>query len=352
MKISFLAVTAVLLLATIGHAESVAVVGDDILSASLQVCAKKSKITRDPMTLPLPPGFKGEFVTIESESASCTGQYAAVTTPAGEYFVGTPWSLQGMSGTPAEKIRQFGRERLRQSFTAEIDGSRSKSGLFHVVILQKTESGDVPMEGWIDGEGTTFFAGSFRSMSDDIAKQRLADLQKVFATAPARGSQNAPVSIVEFSDFQCPSCKRAASYVKPILEKYGDKVRFTRADLPLISSHPWAFGAALAGRAIYRQSPEAFWKFKDAVYEMQAELSMFTLEDFATGFVKDNDLNLPRYQKEIESPELRAEILSSVGAAFSQGIFGTPTYLVNGVMVDADADGSGLDNYVAKLLAK
>lgn len=351
MRKTCFALVSVVFLTSAAFAADKPVISDDLIHRALQVCQSQPKISREPMTQPLPNGFKGEYITVESDSPSCAGQYAAVITPAGEYFIGTPWTLAGYAGTPAEKLRQFGRDRLQQSFSAEIDGRRSKSGLSHVVLRQKTEFGDVPIEGWIDSEGTTFFAGSFHDTSDDLAKVRAAEIQKVVSLSPTKGPADAPVWVAEFSDFQCPSCKRSAGYFKPILAKYGDKIRYTRVDLPLISSHPWAFSAALAGRAIYRQSPEAFWQYKDAVYEMQDDLSMFTLEDFAKGFVKDHDLDLARYQKDIESPELSNEILTSVGTAFSQQIFGTPTYLVNGVLVESGSDGGALDSYIGKLLA-
>lgn len=351
MRKIVLSLASAVVFASAAFAADKAVVSDDLLKASLQVCQGQPTFTREPMTQPLPQGFKGEYVTVKSDSISCAGQYAAVITPAGEYFVGIPWPLAGISGTPAEKLRQFGRDRLNQSFTAEIDSLRSKSGLYHVILKQKTEFGDIPIEGWIDSQGTMFFAGSFHDPSDDVMKARLAEIQKATTLAPTKGPADAPVWVIEFSDFQCPSCKRAAGFFKPILAKYGDRIRYTRVDLPLVSSHPWAFAAALAGRAIYRQSPEAFWQYKDAVYEMQDDLSIFTLEDFVKGFVKDHDLDLDKYQKDVESQALRDEILASVGTAFSQQIFGTPTYLVNGVMVDAETNGSGLETYIGKLLA-
>src|SRR5512140_2945123 len=206
---------AVILSSAAFAADKQPVISDDLLTASLQVCKDQPTFTREPMNQPLPQGFKGEYITVKSASLSCAGQYAAVIAPTGEYFIGIPWPLSGLAGTPAEQLRQFGRERLSQSFTAEIDTRRSKSGLSHVLLKQKTEFGDVPIEGWMDSQGTMFFAGSFHDPADDVLKQRLADIQKATSLAPTKGPAGAPVSVIEFSDFQCPSCKRAAGFFKP-----------------------------------------------------------------------------------------------------------------------------------------
>ena len=62
-----------------------------------------------------------------------------------------------------------------------------------------------------------------------------------------------------------------------VVKKYGDQVRYIRYDLPLVSMHPWAFSATMAGRAIYRQKPELFWAYKKEVYENQDKISAFTI---------------------------------------------------------------------------
>jgi protein-disulfide isomerase len=138
--------------------------------------------------------------------------------------------------------------------------------------------------------------------------------------------------------------------MKPILAKYGDKVRYIRYDLPLVTMHPWAFSAAIAGRAIYHQKPELFWDYKEQVYSNQDKLTAFTIDDFARNFAKDHDLNLEQYDADINSAPLREELLKGVGAAFINDIRATPSYVVNGVSVDA-GDGSALEKYVAGLLA-
>ena len=116
--------------------------------------------------------------------------------------------------------------------------------------------------------------------------------------------------------------------------------------------HPWAFPAAVAGRAIYRQKPDLFWQYKEQVYANQEKLNTFTIDDFARGFAQDHDLDLKKYDADVSSPELQSAILAGAGTALSNDIRATPTYLVNGTNVDAGTDGKALEAYVANLLKK
>src|SRR5438067_11409938 len=87
---------------------------------------------------------------------------------------------------------------------------------------------------------------------------------------PGFGPANAPVTIVEFGDLQCPSCRAEAPLLRQILpELYRDKVRIVFKDFPLESIHPWARAASIAARRIFRQNNEAFWKFYDWEYMNQ-----------------------------------------------------------------------------------
>jgi protein-disulfide isomerase len=216
--------------------------------------------------------------------------------------------------------------------------------------VNKTEYGDIVTEGWIDKAGLLYIPGDLHPANADVAKSRFARAQKVIDSSPSTGPMTAAITVVEFSDFQCPSCRSASSYVKPVLAKYANKIRYVRVDYPLISSHPWAFAASAAGRAIHRQKPELFWKYKDWVYENQSELSIFTVEDFARAFVQDNGLDVARFNKEMASPEVRAQILAGIATGSAIDIAATPTFMVNGVFVDPGARGAALDSYLAQRL--
>jgi protein-disulfide isomerase len=238
---------------------------------------------------------------------------------------------------------------MQQNMTAEITRKATDDGLWPVTLWQVTENGRQPLYGLVDPYGRTFFFGNFKRLSGDLLAQRSKAFETLVAKSPSKGS--GPVTIVEFSDFQCPSCRRASGWVDPIVKQHEGKVRYVRFDLPL-TGHPWAFPAALAGRAIYRQKPELFWDYKKSVYENQDTLNPFTFWDWARGWAEDHELDLTKYDADLQNADLRAEIFQGAGLALSNDVRATPTYIVNGAIVDAGDDGKALAAYVDKLLAK
>ena len=321
----------------------------DEVFRKMTLCSAPVKISREPLKQALPAGLRAEVIRLESDSYYCANQYVAIVAPSGRFYVGGPWFLDGLKGTREEKIKAFAWSQMKQSYSATVD-SRISDGLNHVVLSQRTDYGVIKTEGWIDQAGTIFIPGDFNAPGADLTSLRLTRMNRVLEHSPTRGPSMARVSLVEFSDFQCPSCRASAAYMKPVLQKYKDRIRYVRVDMPLISHHPWAFPAAIAGRAIYRQNPDAFWKFKDWVYENQSELTLFTLDDFAMNFVKDHSLDVGRYKTDVSSPEVRNQLLNSVGTASAIGISGTPSFMVNGVMLDPGADGKAIDQYLAAQL--
>ena len=314
---------------------------------ALPVCSGGTVAFSD-LQMNLPARFKGATVRVESPNHRCDTHAAAVLSPSGSFYLGNPWPLTEVTGTIEEKLKAFVWNNLQMNVTPVVDRKATADGLYNVTLLQTTEHGKVPLEGQVDPEGRIFFLGHFRK-PDDLRAERVKVFESLAARSPSRGAANAKVTIVEFSDFECPSCKRAAGYVDPILAKHSDQVRYVRFDMPL-SGHPWAFPAALAGRAIHRQKPDLFWEYKKQVYANQSELNAFTFWDWARGFAEDHELDLARYDADLNSEALRDEVLNGAGLALSNEVRSTPTYMVNGVFVDAGEEGKALAAYVERLL--
>jgi protein-disulfide isomerase len=323
---------------------------DAAVREALPVCAGAT-VAFDKAPLTLPAGYSSAVVRTESPDHFCDSQYVAVFSPAGGFFLGIPWVLQRESGATVEvKLQNFMWRNLQENATATVERKRTAFGLMPMSVVQTTEFGGLPLEGELEPETQTFFFGHFRKPGESAAAR-----QKVFepflASVPAKGAADATITVVEFSDFQCPSCKRAAGYGETIAAKYDGKVRYVRLDLPL-SGHAWAFPAALAGRAIYRQKPDLFWEYKKQVYANQDSLNAFMFWDWARGFAEDHELDLAKYDADLASDAIRQEILRAVGAAFANDIRSTPSYLVNGKLVIAGEGGKTLDDYIAGLIAK
>jgi protein-disulfide isomerase len=137
------------------------------------------------------------------------------------------------------------------------------------------------------------------------------------------GPQNAPVTVVEFADFQCPYCKHAEGAVKSVQEKYGTKIRLVFMDYPL-SFHAHAMDAANAGRCAADQGK--FWQYRDALFADQSKLGRDELKATA----KKLGLNTERFNACLDKNEFESAIKLSIAEGNELNVRGTPTFFVDG----------------------
>ena len=143
--------------------------------------------------------------------------------------------------------------------------------------------------------------------------------------SPVKGSANPRVTIVEFSDFECPFCKQVQSTVKQIVESYGGDVRLVFKNLPL-EGHRNSFPAARAAYCAAEQ--DRFWQFHDALFSAQ-DLSPPLLEQIAS----DLGLAPERFKTCLSSEQSRAAIIKDLEAAKLLRIDSTPSFIVNGKLI-------------------
>ena len=141
--------------------------------------------------------------------------------------------------------------------------------------------------------------------------------------APTRGESNAKVTIVEWSDFQCPFCNRVEPTLKQIEQEYGDSVRIVFKHLPL-EIHPDSRAAHAAAEAAHRQGK--FWAMHDRIFMNQRDLRPETL----AGYAKEIGLDLGRYQKDVVSADVKNAIDKDLEQAQKLGVTGTPSFFING----------------------
>lgn len=322
---------------------------DRLVGAFLPACPDPITVSTQPLQVDLSTGLRATIIRVESSNPWCQNQALALATSQKTYYVGSPWILAGTSGTPAAKIKEFAWGRLQANVDPAV-GKPRKDGLLPVTLTEKTPFGPVTYEGAVDPAGTIFLPGGVRTLDGDLATSRFSRLEGIAAKAPTRGSGK--ITVYELSDFECPSCAYAQGHADAIVKEFGDKVKYVRIDLPLLSSHPWAFPAAVYGRAIWNQSHETFWDYKREVYENQSSLDTFSLEDFARGFVRARELDVEKFNRDVESVGIRNQILEGVSAARSLQINGTPTFLVDGVNVVPGENGSNLLKHIREKVGK
>jgi protein-disulfide isomerase len=149
---------------------------------------------------------------------------------------------------------------------------------------------------------------------------------------PFLGTPGAPVTIVEFADFQCPFCKQEAGVIrKELMEAFPGQIQLYFMDYPLASIHPFARGAAVMGRCIYSQNNGSFWAYHDWIFEHQSEITPDNLRDKSMEFAKgDHNLDSAKLAACTVSPEPRTQVDRSEAIGDALKLTATPTFFING----------------------
>jgi len=159
------------------------------------------------------------------------------------------------------------------------------------------------------------------------AQQAGPDPNKVYpvtvGNAYAKGPANAPITIIEYSDFECPFCSRVGPTLKQVQDTYGDKVRiaFKHAPLPFHQNAPLASKAALAAG-----EQGKFWQMHDKLFENQKALQRPQL----LGYAKDIGLDVSKFEKDLDNPKFDEVLKKDQAEGQANGANGTPTFFING----------------------
>lgn len=191
------------------------------------------------------------------------------------------------------------------------------------------------------GRSSDALAAAYAEEAEEEARQAAetaAALAQAAETLPSIGPADAPVVIVEFSDFQCPYCKLAEPTVKQLIAKYPTEVRLAYAHYPL-PNHPWAKPAAVATECAISQDPGLFWGLHDTYFDNQAQLNPGNVIDFTRTHLADSGIDLEVWTTCATVPDSEgykaAEARINAQAAIGQGlgISGTPAFYINGTLV-------------------
>ena len=143
------------------------------------------------------------------------------------------------------------------------------------------------------------------------------------------GKADAPITIVEYSDFQCPFCSKGYNTVKQVQAEYKDQVRIIFKHLPL-DFHPLAMPAAQYFEALAKQGGDKAEKFHDAIFQNQAELNA-KKEAFLKDAAKKTGADMKKLEQDLKDPSIMARITKDIEEAKKFNITGTPGFIINGV---------------------
>jgi protein-disulfide isomerase len=160
------------------------------------------------------------------------------------------------------------------------------------------------------------------------------------------GAAHAPVTVVEYGDFECPNCKQAAPVVKLLLAEFEGRLRFAFRHFPLEEVHPHALGAAEAAECAAGQGK--FWPMHDLLFANQHALKGHQLR----GYAEQLELDMARFSAEMKDTVYLQRIREHQQSGQASGVRATPTFFLNGRLVDVSFGVKTLFDKVARALAK
>ena len=225
------------------------------------------------------------------------------------------------------------------------------SGILECSIEVKTPESTEKIKMYMTKDGRYLIRGEI----NDLTTDPLADTVKKIQTAnsPVLGNPNAPITLVEYSDFECPVCRNLHDSLRGLLPNY-PQVKVIFKDYPLDTIHPWARTAALAGRCAYQQDPKAFWTMYDSIYDHQDVISASNVYDKVMDYATKAGLNPELFKACMSAPETTQDIDASIANGNLLEVRSTPTVFVNGrriVGADPRTVQQYLDYEVAQLKA-
>ena len=223
---------------------------------------------------------------------------------------------------------------LHQSFGYNPDISwkiasiKPVSGVVEVTVVLATPQGQqvskffVTPDGQhaITGEIIPFGAKPFARYNDILDKE---------INGPERGPKDAPVTIVEFGDLQCPACRAAQPTVEQLVQAE-PSARFVFQNYPLSEIHNWAMKAALYSDCVAHASNDAFWKFIATVYTRQPEITAENVDQKLTEIATESGVKGEDIAACAAKPETRTHVDASIALGKQVDVTGTPTLFVNG----------------------
>jgi protein-disulfide isomerase len=273
------------------------------------------------------------------------GQTAASASPTSKSGAPPTAGLQKRVEAYLRHLYAFGPD-VQVSVSAPKDSE--VPGLLETTVDVKDGENSQSAKFYLSKDGKYLVRGEAADLSKDPLAETRARID--IKDAPSLGDPKAAVTLVEFSDFECPVCRSLHDVLRGTLPNY-PQVRVVFKDFPLESLHPWARTAALAGRCAYQQDPKAFWKVYDAIYDQQELISASNAWSKVADFAAEAGLNPDAFKACMASPEAGAAIDASRANGQLLEVGSTPTLFINGRRL-VGADPKTLEQYIQYELAQ
>ena len=205
-------------------------------------------------------------------------------------------------------------------------------GFYQATVMVEDGKQKGSQEFYVSKDGRYLIQGNIYTLGAD--PKREAERQLSTQGKPSAGPANAPVTIVEYADLQCPTCAKMHEFIEQqLLPKYGDKVRVVFKEYPLVQIHDWALTASLASECVFRIKPDALVAYRTKVFENQATLTATSAQAQLERFAEQVGVELAQVRSCIDSKQTMGEIESDYKEAQTLGVSSTPTFFINGKML-------------------
>lgn len=175
-------------------------------------------------------------------------------------------------------------------------------------------------------------------------KKRIKDID-VSDKNPSKGPKDAAITLIEYTDFECPYCAKGSKTLKKVMKKYPEKVRVIFKNNPL-DFHEQAMPAATAALAANRQGK--FWEYHDLLFENSSKLS----EELLVKFAEQLKLDMKKFDEDRNSGEIADQVESEKAEAKKNKLRGTPTFVANGVVIRGAQNLKYFSKVIDRLLAE
>jgi protein-disulfide isomerase len=195
---------------------------------------------------------------------------------------------------------------------------------------------------YVSKTGNFLLRGELTDMSVDP----LADIRSKLhvGNSPSMGPEDAKITLIEFADFECPSCRQLDLVLRELLPRHPE-VRLVFKHYPLTDIHPWAMTAAIASQCVFQQNPAAFWKMHDAIFDAQDVITPANVWDKMLDLATQQGLNVDVYRACMTNPETVSQVKAAIEEGHILTITATPTTFVNSRRV-VGPDKSLIEQYI------
>jgi protein-disulfide isomerase len=175
---------------------------------------------------------------------------------------------------------------------------------------------------------------------------KAGELAPVTKDDHSRGNAKAKVTIVEYSDFQCPFCERHHPTLQKVMDDYGDKVQWVYRHFPLTSIHPQAMPSALASECAAEQGK--FWEYSDELFKNQDSLSA----EYYSTLAGELGLNQNKFDECVSSKKYQSVVDEDIASGSAAGVTGTPATFINGQLISGAVPYESIKQVIDAELAK